>query len=316
MVTFTLRRTLSMIPVIFLITIIAFGIVQVLPGDVALAVLGEEFARDEQAYEAARERFGLDDPLVVRYADWIIGAMQGDLGTSYRTSEPVTQALLRRLLPTAQLVAMSLVVALVVGLPMGILAATRPNTLFDAIGTFAALFGVAIPNFWFGILMVYVFSIWLNWLPPSGFVPIFEAPLASVRAMLMPSIALGTALAAVVVRQTRSALLEVLGEDFVRTARSKGVRGWVVVTKHALRNALIPVVTVIGMQVGRLFGGTMTVEIVFSIPGMGRLAVDSIFFRDFQVLQGIMLVTALAVMLASLLTDILYAVLDPRIQYG
>ena len=233
-----------------------------------------------------------------------------------RTGEPVGSSVLRRLVPTLQLTIMSLFIALVVALPIGIISAVRRGSWFDTIGTVFALSGLAIPNFWLGILLIFVFAVWLRWLPPSGYVPFVEAPWRSMSLMLMPALALATGLMAIVLRQVRSAVLEVMREDFVNTARSKGLSERRVINKHALRNALIPVVTVIGMQLGRLFGGAVTVEIVFSIPGMGRLAVDSIYFRDFATLQAIMLVTALAVLAASLIADILYAYLDPRIRYG
>ena len=241
--------------------------------------------------------------------------MSGDLGTSIRTREPVAEAVLRRLSPTLHLTTLALIIAVAVALPIGITSAVRQRTWFDSAGTLFALAGLAIPNFWLGILLVYLFSIWLDWLPPSGFVPIWEDPLRSLQLLLMPSLALATGLMAIVLRQVRSAVLEVMREDYVVTARSKGLAERRVINVHALRNALIPVITVIGLQIGRLFGGAVTVEIVFSIPGMGRLAVDSIFFRDFVMVQAIMLVLALAVLIASLITDVIYAVLDPRIRY-
>lgn len=316
MFTFLLRRFIAILPVVFLVSVISFGIVNVLPGDVALAILGENQARNQDAYQRVKEELGLDRPVLSRYISWVGSALSGDLGTSYRTREPVLSGVVRRLGPTAQLALMSVAIAVVVGVPLGILSAVYRGRLLDNFSTFIALWGVAIPNFWLGIILIYIFSIWLRWLPPSGYASIFEEPLASLRLMLMPSIALSTGLTGVILRQTRSSMLEVLGEEYVRTARSKGLSALAVLRKHALRNALVPIVTVIGMQLGRLVGGTVTVELVFSIPGMGRLAADTIYFRDFPVLQGIMLVTALAVLLASLATDIIYSIVDPRIQYG
>jgi peptide/nickel transport system permease protein len=315
MTVFIARRVLGMLPVVVLISMMTFSLVLLLPGDAALAILGETGARDEARYQTLREQLGLNDPIPVRYVNWVGNALRGDLGTSIRTREPVAEAVLRRLSPTLHLTFFALLIALVVALPIGITSAVRQRTLFDSIGTVFALGGLAIPNFWLGILLIYVFSIWLRWLPPSGFVPIWEDPLQSLRLLLMPSIALATGLMAIVLRQVRSAVLEVMREDYVTTARSKGLSEPRVINKHALRNALIPVITVIGLQIGRLFGGAVTIEIVFSIPGMGRLAVDSIFFRDFVTVQAIMLVLALAVLAASLVTDVLYAVLDPRIRY-
>lgn len=316
MFSFLLRRVVAIFPIVFIVSVISFGIVNVLPGDVALAILGENQARNEDAYQRVRKELGLDRPVLDRYIRWVGSALSGDLGKSFRTNEPVLSGVVRRLGPTTQLALMSVVIAVVIGVPLGILSAVYRGRLLDNISTLIALWGVAMPNFWLGIILIYVFSVWLRWLPPSGFVPIFEDPMTSLRLLLMPSIALSTGLTGVILRQTRSSMLEVLGEDFVRTARSKGLSAPSVLWKHALRNALVPIVTVIGMQLGRLVGGTVTVELVFSIPGMGRLAADTIYFRDFPVLQGIMLITALAVLLASLVTDIIYSVVDPRIQYG
>ncbi|MBX3143020.1 MAG: ABC transporter permease [Trueperaceae bacterium] len=315
MTTYIVRRILSMAPVIFLISVMAFSLVLLLPGDAALAILGESGARDEARYQALRDQLGLDEPIPVRYLKWAGDALRGDLGTSIRTREPVAQAVMRRLSPTLHLTILALIIAVAVGLPLGVASAVRQRTWFDSVGTMFALGGLAIPNFWLGILLIYVFSIWLRWLPSSGFVPIWEDPLQSLRLLLMPSLALATGLMAIVLRQVRSAVLEVMREDYVTTARSKGLAERQVIDKHALRNALIPVITVIGLQLGRLFGGAVTIEIVFSIPGMGRLAVDSIFFRDFVMVQAIMLVLALAVLVASLVTDVFYAALDPRIRY-
>ena len=312
---FIARRIVGMIPVVVLISMMTFSLVLLLPGDAALAILDETGARDDARYLALREQLRLDDPIPVRYLTWVGNALRGDLGTSIRTREPVAEALLRRLSPTLHLTFFALVIAVAVALPIGIASAVRQRTLFDSAGTVFALAGLAVPNFWLGILLIYAFSIWLRWLPPSGFVPIWEDPLQSLRLLIMPSIALATGLMAIVLRQVRSAVLEVMREDYVTTARSKGLAERRVINKHALSNALIPVVTVIGLQLGRLFGGAVTIEIVFSIPGMGRLAVDSIFFRDFVTVQAIMLVLALAVLVASLVTDVLYAVLDPRIRY-
>lgn len=316
MLVFIARRLVGMLPVVFLISVITFSLVLLLPGDAALAILGESGARDASRYEALRAQLGLDDPVPVRYMSWVKNAVAGDLGTSIRTAEPVAQAVFRRLTPTLHLTFLALLIAVAVALPIGILSAVKQRTFFDSVGTVIALGGLAVPNFWLGILLIYLFSLWLKWLPPSGFVPIWEDPVQSLRLLFMPSLALATGLMAIVMRQVRSAVLEVMREDYVTTARSKGLGETRVIGKHALRNALIPVITVVGLQIGRLFGGAVTIEIVFSIPGMGRLAVDSIFFRDFVMVQAIMLVLALAVLVASLVTDVLYAVLDPRIRYG
>ncbi len=315
MTRYLIRRIAAMIPVLILVSLITFAVVQILPGDVALAILGEELAKDDARYEAMREKMGLDKPLLYRYLVWITNALRGDFGTSLRTGEPVGTALKHRLVPTLQLTMGALLISVLVGIPAGIISAVKRDSALDVIGTILSLFGVALPSFWFGILMIFFFSLVLGWLPSSGFVPLWEDPARSLRLMIMPSVALSTGLAAIVQRQTRSALLEVLREDYVRTAHSKGLRWTTVVFRHAVRNALIPVITVVSMQVGRLFGGALTLEVIFAIPGMGRLAVDSIFFRDFVMLQGIMLVTASIVLFVNLVTDVVYAFLDPRIRY-
>lgn len=299
-----------------LVSIIAFVIVFVLPGDPAVAILGEEGARDEARYQNLREELGLDRPVPIQYLDWAGGVLTGDLGTSIRTGEPIGAALVRRAVPTFQLTVMSLAIAVAVALPIGVASAVRHRTWFDSTGTFVALVGVATPNFWLGILLIMTFAVWLGWLPPSGYVPFWTDPIESMRLMIMPAVALATGLMAIIVRQVRAGVLEVLGEDYVMTARSKGLAERTVMYKHALRNALIPVVTVIGLQIGRTFGGAATVEVVFSIPGMGRLAVDSIFFRDFTMVQAIMLVMAVAVLVTSFLTDLVYTYLDPRVRVG
>jgi peptide/nickel transport system permease protein len=303
------------IPVLVLVSLIAFGVTSLLPGDAALAMLGESLAKDEKLYQTLRREMGLDLPVYVQYLRWASRAVTGDLGVSFRSKQPVAEAILQRLAPTVQLTVMSLALALVVALPIGLISAVRPNSWADAIGTLLALSGVAIPHFWLGILLMFLLAVWLGLLPPSGYARLLDDPLGSLRLMIMPCMTLATGLAAVVTRQVRSALLEVLQDDYIRTARAKGLAERAVVTGHALRNALIPVVTIIGMQTGRLFGGAVVVETIFSIPGIGRLAVDSIFHRDFPVLQGVVLLMAMAVLLVNLATDILYAYIDPRIRY-
>lgn len=313
---FLIRRLLVTLPVLVLVSLIAFAVTALLPGDAALAVLGENQAKDEALYRTVRAELGLDQPAFVQYVRWVGRAARGDLGVSFRTKQPVTEAIQQRLPATLQLTLLSLALALVVALPIGLLSAIRPNSWADSIGTVLALSGVALPHFWLGILLMFFFAVWLGLLPPSGYVPPTQNPLDWLRLMLMPCMTLATGLAAVITRQVRSALLEVLQDDYIRTARSRGLTERGVVVGHALRNALIPVVTIIGMQTGRLFGGAVVVETIFSIPGVGRLAVDSIFFRDFPVLQGVVLLMAVAVLSINLLTDMFYAVIDPRIRYN
>lgn len=316
MTQYLLRRLTYFIPVIFLVTVVVFCITLLLPGDPALAFLGEGNINDKVAYEAMRKELGLDQPVPVQYAKWLSRVAQGDLGRSVRTHEPVLEALGARLPVTLGLATMALGIALLIAIPIGIISATRPNSKIDSIGTVVAIGGVAIPEFWLGILLIYLFAVWLHWLPPSGYTPPSAGIWPYLRSMILPAVSLGMALNAVTMRQTRSSLIEVMQQEYIVTARAKGLAEKVIISSHALKNALIPVATVIGLQVGRLFGGAVVVETIFALPGMGRLAADSIFFRDFPMLQGVVLIMAVAVLICNLLTDLLYAYLDPRIRYS
>ena len=304
-----------MVPVIVLVSAIAFSLLFVLPGDPALAILGEEQAKNQQLYQQLRAELGLDRPLPVQYVDWASRVVRGDLGTSTRTQLPVSQLLVQRIGPTVQLSAMAMLLGVLVAIPVGIISAVKPNSRSDVIGTVLAMIGASIPPFWLGLLLILLFALWLRWLPPSGYVPPTRDLGANLALMVMPTITLAGGIAAIVMRQTRSAMLEVLRQDYVTTARAKGLVERVVLTKHALRNALIPIVTIIGLEFGHLMGGAVITETIFSVPGVGRLAADSIFQRDFPVLQAVVLLLAFAVLLANLLTDIAYAWLDPRIRY-
>ena len=316
MKTYLLRRLLHAIPTLLLVTVVTFSITMLLPGDPALAFLGEAAAMDKVAYEAMRRELGLDQPIPVQYALWLGRALQGDLGRSVRTREPVWESMQARLPITLQLAVMAMLIALAISLPVGILSAVRPNSKLDLVSTILAISGLAIPSFWLGIMLIFVFALWLRWLPPSGYAPPSAGFGQNLQLMLLPALALGAEQAAVIMRQVRSALLEVLQQEYVTTAWAKGLGERSVIGRHALRNALIPVVTIIGLQTGRLIGGAVVIETVFALPGLGRLAADSIFFRDFPSLQGVILILALAVFLSNLVTDALYAYLDPRIRYA
>jgi peptide/nickel transport system permease protein len=287
-----------------------------LPGDPALAFLGEANIHDKVAYEAMRKELGLDRPIPVQYVIWLGRALKGDLGRSVRTHEAVLDALLARLPVTVELAAVALVIALAIAIPVGIISATRPNTKVDSVATIMAVSGVALPEFFVGILLIYLFAVGLKLLPPSGYTPLSVGIWPNLKSIILPALSLGLALNAVTMRQVRASLLEVLQEEYVTVARAKGLPEREVIRLHALKNAMIPVITVIGLQIGRLFGGTVVIETIFAYPGMGRLAADSIFFRDFPVLQGAVLVMALAVLACNLLTDLLYAYVDPRIRYA
>ena len=310
-----MRRLVHFVPVLFVVSLIAFTVTLLLPGDAALAMLGESNIHDKVAYETMRAEFGLDQPIPVQYAKWLWRALQGDLGRSIRTGEPVLTGLLARLPVTLQLTAMVLILALFAGMPLGIVSALYPNSWADTAATVLAVGGAAVPDFWLGILFIYVFALWLRVVPPSGFVPLEAGLWSNFKSMLLPAMALGMYLTAITMRQIRSSLIEVMQQEYITTARAKGLREKVVVMRHALKIALIPVITVIGLQVGRLFGGAVVVETIFALPGLGRVAANSIFFRDFPMLQGAMLVMAVGVLAANLLTDLLYALADPRIRY-
>jgi peptide/nickel transport system permease protein len=312
---YILRRLLSMVPVLLIVSMIAFGLLYVLPGDPAVAILGEN-AGNQQTYLALRHDLGLDQPLYAQYLNWLGRVVQGDFGRSIRTNETVASVLMQRVPISLYLGTAGLVVGLAIGLSVAIASALRPGSRIDSIGTLLAMGGVAIPSFWQALLLVYVFAVLLRWLPPSGFTSPFVDPWLSVRMLILPAIVLGTHSAAVIMRQGRSALMEVLEQDYITTARSKGLAVRSVVGSHALKNAMIPIVTVIGLQIGTLVSGAAITETVFAIPGVGRAAVDAIFFRDYPVLQGAVLILTLGVLLANLLTDLTYAYLDPRIRYS
>jgi peptide/nickel transport system permease protein len=311
---YVVRRLLSMLPVLLLVSMIAFALLYVLPGDPAVAILGEN-AGSQQTYLALRHDLGLDQPIYVQYANWLGRLLHGDLGQSIRTHESVSSVLAQRVPVSLYVGAAGLLVGLLLGMSVAIASALKPGSRVDSVGTVLAMGGVAIPSFWQALLLVYLFAVVLRWVPPSGFTSPFEDPAMSMRMLLLPAIVLGTHSAAVIMRQGRSALMEVLEQDYITTARSKGLGDRIVVARHALKNAMIPIITIIGLQVGTLVSGAAITETVFAIPGVGRAAVDAIFFRDYPVLQGAVLVLTFAVLVANLLTDLAYAYLDPRIRY-
>lgn len=311
---YILRRLASTVPVLLIVSVIAFGLLYVLPGDPAVAILGEN-AGNQQTYLALRHELGLDQPLYAQYLSWLGRVLHGDLGRSVRTNEAVADVLMRRVPISVYLGVAGLVIGVALGLSVAVASALRPGGRVDSLGTIFAMSGVALPSFWQALLLMYVFAVLLRWLPPSGFTSPFQDPVLSAKMLAMPAIVLGTHSAAVIMRQARSALLEVLEQDYITTARAKGLRQQLVIGRHALKNAMIPVTTVLGLQVGALVSGAAITETVFAIPGVGRAAVDAIFFRDYPVLQGAVLLLTLAVLVANLLTDLAYAYLDPRIRY-
>jgi peptide/nickel transport system permease protein len=311
---YIVRRLLSMLPVLLIVSMVAFALLYILPGDPAVAILGEN-AGSQDTYLALRHELGLDQPVYVQYVNWLGRLAHGDLGQSIRTHESVSGLLIQRVPISLFVGAAGLVFGLVLGLSVAIISALKPGSRIDSLGTLLAMGGVAIPSFWQALLFVYVFAVLLRWFPPSGFTSPFADPVLSVRMLILPAVVLGTHSAAVIMRQGRSALMEVLEQDYITTARAKGLHVKTVVSSHALKNAMIPIITVVGLQVGGLVSGAAITETVFAIPGVGRAAVDAIFFRDYPVLQGAVLVLTLAVLLTNLLTDLAYAYLDPRIRY-
>lgn len=303
-----------MLPVIFLVSVIVFFLIRLTPGDPAVAMLGEEAT--PQMIAVLRKEFGLDQPIPVQYAIWLGRVVRGDLGNSTRSHQPVLEAILERLPATVELTFFSLVISLIIAIPTGIISATRRSSAADLVVTTLALLGVSMPSFFLAILLIFVFSLNLRWLPPIGFTPIIKDLGANLQGMILPSITLGAGATAVVARLTRSSLLEVLSQEYIRTARAKGLADRAVIYGHALKNALIPVVTIVGLQVGALLGGAIITETLFVLPGVGKLAVDAIFSRDYPMVQGIVLFLSLVFLSTNLIVDILYGFLDPRIHYS
>jgi peptide/nickel transport system permease protein len=309
---FILRRVGAALIVLFLASILVFVGIRALPGDPALALAGEE--NDPIALQQIREKYGLDEPVVVQYVKWLGLALQGDLGESTRTGLEVTPIILERLPITIELALLSVLIGVVLGIGAGVLAAVRRGFIADYTTTSVALVGISIPNFWLGLMLILIFAVNLNWLPASGYVPFFEDPIENLRHMIMPAFVLGTGLAAVVMRQMRSSMLESLSADYVRTARAKGLGEPAVVGLHALRNSLITVVTLVGLQLGALISGAVVTEQIFVIPGFGRLTIDAIFERDFPLIQGVVLVAAAGYVIINLTVDVLYSLINPRIR--
>ena len=312
MTVFLLRRLALVLPTLFFVSLLVFGLQQLLPGDPALALAGEE--RDPTVIAFLRQKYHLDEPLPLRYVLWVEGVLSGDLGESIRIKRPVRDLVLEKLPVTAELAALAIVIALSIGLPMGILAAVKSNSAVDYAATMTALWGRSIPNFWLGILLILLFSVQLGLLPASGFVSPTESLSRNLATLIMPAFVLGNAIAAVMMRHTRSAMLEVLSADYIRTARAKGLSEVRVVLHHALRNALVPVITLGALQFGELLSGAVLTEQVFTIPGFGKLIVDAVFNRDYAVVQGVVLCTALAFILLNLLADVAYVLVNPRLR--
>ena len=312
MIEFLVRRAFISAVTLLIISLIVFTGVRMIPGDPARVLAGTE--ADEAGIEEIREKYGLNAPLPVQYLRWLGLAASGDLGESIRTRTSVVWMVSTKLPITIELTCLSLLVAIAIAIPAGVVAAVRRNTAWDVVASGVSLCGVSIPNFWLGIMLILLVSVRFGWLPASGFVPVAEDPIGNLKRMLMPALVLGTGLAAVLMRQTRNAMIEVLSADYVRTARAKGLAQKAVVVRHALRNGLIPVVTILGLQMGALMGGAVVTEQIFVIPGFGRLIVEAVFTRDYPVVQGVVLITAASYVLINLLVDVSYTLLNPRIR--
>ena len=306
------RRILIAIPTLFLVSLFVFALQRALPGDPFLVIAGEE--RDPEVIARLREIYRMDDPIVVQFFAWLGQVVQGDFGRSLRTGEPVLNLILQKLPVTIQLATASIIIAIGIGIPAGILAARRKGTFVDYSTSALALSGLSIPNFWLGIMLILLFSVELKLLPPSGYESIFSNPWGAIERLIMPAFVLGGGLAAFIMRHTRSAMLEVLRSDYIRTARAKGLDERKVVNKHALANALVPIITLSTLLFGELLAGAVLTEQIFTIPGFGKLIVDAVFNRDYGVVQGVVLCTAIGFIFMNLVADVLYVLVNPRLR--
>ena len=309
---FALRRTLQSVVVLLGVSVAVFALVHLVDGDPVRLALGTRF--DQATYDALRERSGLDQPLAVQYLQWISSAVTGDLGVSFRSGDPVTVLILERLPATLSLAGAAILVALLIALPLGTVSALRPRSFLDGVGTVVSQIGISVPEFWMGIMLILLFAGTLGWFPAGGYVPLSEDPLGWLRCLVLPAVTTGLVSGSVLTRFTRSSVLEALGAEHVRTARAKGLGPRAVLNWHVLRNALLPLVTVTGVQLAYLLSGVVVVEIVFAWPGLGQLALQAVQARDYPVLQGAVLLFAFVFLLLNLVVDLLYSKLDPRIS--
>jgi peptide/nickel transport system permease protein len=318
MIRYLAQRAVAFVPILLGVSILIFGAIRLVPGDAITAMLGTEAGMlTETQHKALEAYFGLDKPPIEQYFSWLGGVLHGDLGLSVRFGQPVLDLILQRFPVTLQLALMALAIALVIGIPLGVLSAVRHNSVIDLFGRLIALLGLAMPNFLLATLIIYVLSVYFKILPNSGdFVSFADDPGKNISQMIFPAFTLGFSFSASVMRTTRSAMLEVLGQDYVRTARSKGLAENTVIQRHALRNALIPVVTIVGVELGYLLGGTVIIEEIFALPGIGRLVFNAIDQRDYALIQGVALFIAINFVIVNLLADLIYAAVDPRISYA
>ncbi len=306
------RRLLQLVPTVIIVSMMIFGLQQLLPGDPATIMAGEE--RDPEVIEQIRKQYRLDQPIPLQYIHWIKGVVTGDLGESMRLKEPVSRLVAQKLPVTLQLATMAMLIAILIGVPAGIISAVKKGTAWDYVVNVVSLWGISTPNFWLGILMIFLFSVHLGWLPASGYVSPFEDPWQSLKTTIMPAFVLGNSIAGVLMRHTRAAMLQALNSDYVRTARAKGLGENRVILAHAMRNALTPVITLGALEFGTLLSGAVLTEQIFTIPGFGKLIVDAVFNRDYAVVQGVVLVTSATYIVLNLVADIGYILVNPRLR--
>ena len=314
MLRFVARRLAATVPVLLLVSLGVFLLIHMIPGDPVDVMLGE--SESPEARAALTRELGFDQPLYIQYARWLGNILHGDLGRSIRTHQSVVENVQQRIRPSLELAILAMLIAMLIAVPLGIVTATHRNSKIDTAGTGFVLFGICMPNFVLALLLIFVFGVTLHWLPISSYTDPLQNPINGLKSLTLPAITLGLALAAVIARTLRSSLLETLTEDFIRTARAKGLAEGAIMNAHALKNALIPVVTVLGLQFGTLIGGAVITEYIFALPGVGRLVVDAVFSRDYPLVQGVVLVITIGFILSNLLVDMVYGWLDPRIRYS
>lgn len=308
-----IKKILSTIPLLLIVSIIMFGIIHMLPGDATTIILADATVSDEQKADLQTE-LGLDQPIYLQYWNWLTGFIKGDMGSSFLSKQPVSRRISERLPVTLELILFSILLAILIGLPAGIISAVKRNKLIDYILSTGSMIGVALPSFWLGMLFIMLFSVKLKWLPSSGFMRFSINPETNIKTMLMPSITLALSLAAPITRQTRSSMLDSLNQDFILTAEAKGLNKQIVLWKHALRNALIPVITAVSSQISSMIGGAFVIETLFLLPGMGKTMVDAIYQRDYPIIMAVAMIVVISVVLINMLVDILYILIDPRIS--
>ena len=314
---YILQRLALFIPTLILASFLAFAIMRILPGDPAIAMLGgAEGSFTQEDLDVVREQLGTNRPIHVQYITWVGDLFRGDFNESYFLHVPVAELMRDRFPVSTQLAVMALVLSYLIAIPLGVLSAVKQDTIIDHAAKIFTIAGVALPTFWVGILILFVLGYYFNWVPPLNYASFFENPFVNLQQMIFPAIALGYFNTAFAARLTRSTMLEVMHEDYIRTARSKGLKEFAVIGRHAIKNAFLPVITIVGFQLGRLFGGAVAIEAIFVVPGVGRLLVDSVLIRDYPVVQACILMIALVVLALNLAVDLLYGWLNPRIRYG